>query len=112
MLYFSKSNSAIVTVTYVCINRTMESVANMPIPSDSGLSIPDYLHERGYRARIEGNVVVVISPYDFEEHYVIATDVDFCNHNSNRNWEAAMASVRRLAMMHTVNIVRIINNGK
>lgn len=83
--------------------------------ADDDIYAPQSLHQKGYKARIEGNTLVISKDYGWgkvESRYVIIPNIDYYGYRENRNYTAGIAAAKRFAMTHTLAIVRKINSGR
>lgn len=102
-------------VRYVLISRNSDRLEW----SNDDIAISDYFHTNGYRAHIEGNILVISKPYPWggecRLEYVIIPDYDgltYKPHASNERYGRAMRIAEGFAMTHTVRIVRRVNAGR
>lgn len=75
-----------------------------------------WMHEQGYKASIEGNTLVISKDWGWgcktTDRYVIIPDIQYHDYREGRNYTAIMKTAKRLAMMHTLAVVRKINSGR
>lgn len=110
----NKSYTLSLCVDYMPIHMEGDSLNAMTLADDDIYAI-DWMHEQGYKARIEGNTLVLGKDYGWgkvETRYVIIPNVDYFGYRENRNYTACIATAKRFAMIHTLAIVRKINAGR
>ena len=101
------------SVDYVCINTDNQSIEPLDLAHDDIYAL-EWFHEQGYKARIEGNTLVISKDYGWgviENRYVIIPNVEYHDYRENRNYKAGIASAKRFAMTHTLAILHRINAG-
>ena len=109
----NKSYTLALYVNYALITTDSESTKAISF-ADDDICATKWLHSQGYKARIEGNTLVIGKDYGWgkvENRYVIVPDVDFYDYRANRNYNACIAAAKRFAMIHTLGIIRKINSG-
>lgn len=114
MKKFNKSFTLALCVDYALINTDINSAMPLDLVNDD-INATQWLHEQGYKARIEGNVLVIDKDYDWgkvESRYVIIPNVEFNGYRENRNYAACIAMAKRFAMAHTLTIIHKINSGR
>lgn len=82
--------------------------------ADSDLYATKWLHDNGYKARLEGNVLVVSKPYGSllaEDRYVVIPNVEYHEFREYRNYRAGVEAAKKFAMLRTMAIIRKINAG-
>lgn len=100
-------------VDYALIDTGCTSVDTLPLAHDD-IYATDWLHQQGYKARIEGNTLIIAKDNEWvqiENRYVIIPNVEYHNYKENRNYGAITAVAKRFAIAHTIAIVRKINAG-
>lgn len=110
----NKSYTLSLSVDYALIDTTGNTIDVLSLAHDD-IYATDWMHEQGYKARIEGNTLVIAKNYGWgviESRYVIVPSVDYHNYRENRNYSAILAVSRRFAMAHTIAIVHKINAGR
>lgn len=110
----TKSYTLSLCVDYALINTSGKSADALDLINDD-IYATDWLHEQGYKARIEGNTLVVYKDYGWgkvESRYVIVPSVDYHDYREGRNYNAIITASKRLAMVHTLAIIRKINAGR
>lgn len=110
----NKSYTLALSVNYALITTDSDSAKAIDLANDD-ICATQWLHSQGYKARIEGNTLVIGKDYGrvkVENRYVIVPDVDFYDYRANRNYNACIAAAKRFAMTHTLAIVRKINSGR
>ena len=114
MKKFNKSYTLALCVDYALINTDSNSAMPLDLVNDD-INATQWLHEQGYKARIEGNVLVIDKDYGWgkvESRYVIIPNVEFNGYRENRNYAACIAAAKRFAMAHTLTIIHKINSGR
>lgn len=108
------NNRTSLEVSYVLISRTAERLEW----SNDDVAISDYFHSQGYKAHIEGNILVISKPYPWggecRLEYVIIPNYDGLTYHINdtsTRYGRAMQAAENFAMTHTVRIVRRVNAG-
>ena len=108
------NNRTSLEVRYVLISRSAERLEW----SNDDIAISDYFHSQGYKAHIEGNILVIAKPYPWggecRLEYVIIPDFDGLTYRINdttARYGRAMRAAENFAMAHTVRIVRRVNAG-
>lgn len=113
MKKFNKSYTLSLSVDYALI--AIDNDSAMPLDlADEDICITQWFHEQGYKARIEGNTLVIGKNYRWgkvESRYVIIPNIDYHDYRANRNYAAGIAAAKRFAMAHTLAIVHKINSG-
>lgn len=110
----NKSYTLALCVDYALITTDSDSAKAIDLAHDD-ICATQWLHEQGYKARIEGNTLVICKDYGWakvESRYVIIPNVDYYDYRENRNYSACIAAAKRFAMTHTIAIVRKINSGR
>ena len=113
MKKFNKSYTLSLSVNYVLITTDSDSITAIDLANDD-IGATQWFHEQGYKAHIEGNVLVIGKDFGWtkvESRYVIIPDIDYHNYKENRNYTAIIAAAKRFAMAHTLAIVHKINSG-
>ena len=113
MKKFNKSYTLSLSVDYAHIDIDDNS-ANALSLVDEDIHVMDWYHEQGYKARIEGNTLVISKAYSWgkvESRYVIIPNIEYRSYQENRNYAAGIAAAKRFAMAHTLAIVHKINSG-
>ena len=113
MKKFNKSYTLSLCVNYALITTDSDSTTAIDLASDD-IGATRWFHEQGYKAHIEGNVLVIGKDFGWtkvEDRYVIIPDIDYHNYKENRNYTAIIAAAKRFAMAHTLAIVHKINSG-
>lgn len=113
MKKFNKSYTLSLSVEYAHIDIDDNS-ANALSLVDEDIRVMDWYHEQGYKARIEGNTLVISKAYSWgkvESRYVIIPNIDYHDYRASRNYAAGIAAAKRFAMAHTLAIVHKINSG-
>ena len=109
----NKSFTLSLRVEYVLITTDSDSANAIDLANDD-IGATQWFHEQGYKAHIEGNVLVIGKDFGWtkvESRYVIIPDIDYHNYKENRNYTAIIAAAKRFAMAHTLAIVHKINSG-
>ena len=109
----NKSYTLSLCVDYMPIHMEGDSLNAMTLIDDD-IYATEWMHEQGYKARIEGNTLVISKDYGWskvETRYVIIPNVDYHDYRENRNYTAGIAAAKRFAMAHTLTIIRKINSG-
>lgn len=110
----NKSYTLALCVDYALITTDSESTKAIDLAHDD-IYATKWLHDQGYKARIEGNTLVISKDYGWtkvDTRYVIVPNVDFYDYRANRNYSACIAAAKRFAMIHTIAIVNKINSGR
>lgn len=110
----NKSYTLALCVDYALITTDGESTKAINF-ADDDIYATKWLHDQGYKARIEGNTLVISKDYGWtkvDTRYVIIPNVDFYDYRANRNYSACIAAAKRFAMTHTLAIVNKINSGR
>lgn len=110
----NKSYTLSLSVEYMHIDTNCDSLSAMAL-TDDDIYATEWMHEQGYKARIEGNTLVISKDYSWgksESRYVIIPNVDYYDYRANRNYTAGIATAKRFAMIHTLAIIRKINAGR
>ena len=113
MKKFNKSYTLTLCVNYALITTDSDSITAIDLANDD-IGATQWFHEQGYKAHIEGNVLVIGKDYGWtkvESRYVIIPDIDYHNYKENRNYTAIIAAAKRFAMAHTLAIVHKMNSG-
>ena len=113
MKKFNKSYTLTLCVNYALITTDSDSITAIDLANDD-IGATQWFHEQGYKAHIEGNVLVIGKDFGWtkvEDRYVIIPDIDYHNYKENRNYTAIIAAAKRFAMAHTLAIVHKINSG-
>lgn len=113
MKKFNKSYTLSLCVNYALITTDSDSITAIDLANDD-IGATQWFHEQGYKAHIEGNVLVIGKDFGWtkvESRYVIIPDIDYLNYKENRNYTAIIAAAKRFAMAHTLAIVHKINSG-
>ena len=114
MKKFNKSYTLSLCVNYALITTGSDSITAIDLANDD-IGATQWFHEQGYKAHIEGNVLVIGKDFGWtkvEDRYVIIPDIDYHNYKENRNYTAIIAAAKRFAMAHTLAIVHKINSGR
>ena len=114
MKKFNKSYTLTLCVNYALITTDSDSITAIDLANDD-IGATQWFHEQGYKAHIEGNVLVIGKDFGWtkvEDRYVIIPDIDYHNYKENRNYTAIIAAAKRFAMAHTLAIVHKINSGR
>lgn len=109
----NKSYTLSLSVEYALIDTTSNTIDVLALTHED-IYATSWMHEQGYKARIEGNTLVIAKHYSWgviESRYVIVPSVDYHNYREDRNYNAIIAVARRFAMAHTIAIVHKINAG-
>ena len=109
----NKSFTLSLRVEYVLITTSGDPAQAIDLACDD-IGATQWFHEQGYKAHIEGNVLVIGKDFGWtkvEDRYVIIPDIDYHNYKENRNYTAIIAADKRFAMAHTLAIVHKINSG-
>jgi hypothetical protein len=107
------NNRTSLEVSYVLISRSSERLEW----SSDDVAIGDYFHSQGYKAHVEGNILVIAKTYPWGEcrlEYVIVPNFDgltYHSSNATAKYGRAMRAAENFAMAHTVRIVRRVNAG-
>lgn len=110
----NKSYTLSLCVNYAPIHTSSDSANAIDLADDDIYAIK-WLHEQGYKAHIEGNVLVISKDYGWtkvENRYVIIPSIDYHDYRENRNYAAIIAMAKRFAMAHTLTVIRKINSGR
>lgn len=110
----NKSNTLSLCVNYALITTDSDSTKAIDLAHDDIYAI-QWMHEQGYKARIEGNTLVIgkdCSWCKIESRYVIIPNIDYHCYREHRNYNACIAAAKRFAMAHTLGIIRKINSGR
>ena len=110
----NKSFTLSLRVEYVLITTSGDPAQAIDLASDD-IGATQWFHEQGYKAHIEGNVLVIGKDFGWtkvEDRYVIIPDIDYHDYKENRNYTAIIAAAKRFAMAHTLAIVHKINSGR
>ena len=113
MKKFNKSYTLSLCVNYALITADGDSAQAIDLANDD-IGATQWFYEQGYKARIEGNVLVIGKDFGWakvESRYVIIPDIDYHDYRENRNYAACIAAAKRFAMAHTLAIVHKINSG-
>lgn len=113
MKKFNKSYTLSLCVNYALITTDSNSITAIDLANDD-IGATQWFHEQGYKAHIEGNVLVIGKDFGWskvESRYVIIPDIEYHNYKENRNYTAIIAAAKRFAMAHTLAIVHKINSG-
>lgn len=108
------NNRTSLEVRYVLVDRHAERL----VWSDDDLAISDYFHDNGYKAHIEGNILVISKVYPWggtsKLEYVIIPEFSITPHtwDSTSRYGRAMQIAENFAMAHTMQIIRRINAGR
>ena len=109
------NNHVSVEVRYVSIDRT----ANRLQWSDDDVAIGDYFHTQGFKAHIEGNILVISKPYawggECRLEWVIVPDYEGLTYHigdTSDRYGRAMEIAEHIALTHTIQIVRRVNTGR
>lgn len=114
MKKFNKSYTLSLCVNYALITTDSNSITAIDLANDD-IGATQWFHEQGYKAHIEGNVLVIGKDFGWskvESRYVIIPDIEYHNYKENRNYTAIIAAAKRFAMAHTLAIVHKINSGR
>ena len=108
-------NHTSLSVQYVLISRTAERLEW----TNDDIAISDYFHANGYKAHIEGNILVISKPYPWgcecRLEYVVIPEFDGLTYRFNdttSRYSRAMQIAENFAIAHTLRIIRKINAGK
>ena len=110
----NKSYTLSLCVDYILITTDDDSAKAINL-ADDDIYATKWLHNQGYKARIEGNTLVISKDFGWskvENRYVIIPNVDYYDYRANRNYTACIAAAKRFAMTHTLTIVNKINSGR
>ena len=110
----NKSYTLSLCVDYALITTDSDSAEAIDLAHDD-IYATQWLHAQGYKARIEGNTLVIGKDCGWtkvESRYVIIPNVDYYDYRANRNYSACIAAAKRFAMAHTLGIIRKINSGR
>ena len=110
----NKSYTLSLCVDYALITTDGDSAKAIDLATDD-IYATEWLHTQGYKARIEGNTLVISKDYGWtvvENRYVIIPNIDYHDYRENRNYTAGIAAAKRFAMTHTLTIVNKINSGR
>lgn len=110
----NKSCTLSLCVNYALITTDSDSANAIDLANDD-IGATKWFHEQGYKAHIEGNVLVIAKDFGWskvESRYVIIPDINYHGYKENRNYTAIIAAAKRFAMAHTLAIVHKINSGR
>ena len=110
----NKSYTLSLCVDYALITTDSDSAKAIDLAHDD-IHATEWLHTQGYKAHIEGNVLVIGKDCGWckvESRYVIIPNIDYHCYRPNRNYTAGIAAAKRFAMAHTLTIIRKINSGR
>ena len=110
----NKSYTLSLCVDYALITTDGDSAKAIDLANDD-IYATEWMHEQGYKARIEGNTLVISKDYGWtkvESRYVIIPSIDYHYYRENRNYTAGVTAAKRFAMAHTLAIIRRINSGR
>ena len=109
------NNHVSVEVRYVNIDRTVNRLQW----SDDDVAVSDHFHTQGFNAYIEGNILVLSKPYPWGSEcrleWVIIPGYDGLTYHTgdtSDRYGRAMEIAERIALMHTMQIVRRVNTGR
>ena len=114
MKKFNKSYTLALCVDYALVNTDDDSAMPLDLVNED-IGATQWFHEQGYKARIEGNTLVIGKDYGWaklENRYVIIPNVEYNGYRENRNYAACIAMAKRFAMAHTLAIIHKINSGR
>lgn len=114
MKKYNKSYTLSLCVDYALINTSSDSAMPLDLVNDD-INATQWFYEQGYKARIEGNVLVIGKDYGWgkvESRYVIIPNIEYHDYRENRNYAAITAAAKRFAMAHTLTIIHKINSGR
>ena len=114
MKKINKSCTLSLCVNYALITTDSDSANAIDLANDD-IGATKWFHEEGYKAHIEGNVLVIGKDFGWskvESRYVIIPDIDYHGYKENRNYTAIIAAAKRFAMAHTLVIIHRINSGR
>lgn len=109
----NKSRTVSLSVEYMLIHTTKDST-NALVLADDDIYATEWLYENGYKARVEGNTLVISKNYGWgkvEHRYVIIPNVEYRNYREHRNYAVGIEVAKRFAMAHTLAVIRKINAG-
>lgn len=109
----NKSCTLSINVNYAFIDTDSDSTMPLSLVDDD-IHATQWYHEQGYKARIEGNTLVISKDYGWgkvDSRYVIIPNVEYHGYREGRNYTAIIAAAKRFAMVHTLTIVHKINSG-
>ena len=108
-------NHTSLSVQYVLISRTAERLEW----TNDDIIIGNYFYTNGYKAHVEGNVLVISKPCpwggEYRLEYVVIPEFDGLTYHSNditSRYGRAMQIAENFAIAHTLRIIRKINTGK
>lgn len=110
----NKSYTLSLCVNYALITTDSDPANAIDLANDD-IGTTQWFHEQGYKAHIEGNVLVIgknIGWGKVESRYVIVPNINYHNYRENRNYTAIIAAAKRFAMAHTLTIIHKINSGR
>ena len=114
MKKFNKSYTLALCVNYALVNTDDDSAMPLDLVNED-IGATQWFYEQGYKARIEGNTLVIGKDYGWaklENRYVIIPNVEYNGYRENRNYAACIAAAKRFAMAHTLTIIHKINSGR
>lgn len=111
----NKSYTLTLSVEYMPIHTDGNTLDTIAL-TDDDIYATDWLHQQGYKASIEGNTLVISKDWGWGSksvsRYVIIPDIQYHDYREKRNYIAIIDTAKRLAMAHTLAIVRKINSGR
>ena len=114
MKKYNKSYTLSLCVDYAIINTDSNSAMPLDLVNDD-INATQWFYEQGYKAHIEGNVLVISKDYGWgkvDNRYVIIPNVEYHGFREGRNYAACIAAAKRFAMAHTLTIIHKINSGR
>ena len=114
MKKYNKSYTLSLCVDYALINTDNNSAMPLDLVNDD-INAIQWFYEQGYKARIEGNVLVISKDYGWGKvdiRYVIIPNIEYHDYREGRNYAACIAMAKRFAMAHTLTIIHKINSGR
>ena len=114
MKKYNKSYTLSLCVDYALINTDNNSAMPLDLVNDD-INAIQWFYEQGYKARIEGNVLVISKDYGWGKvdiRYVIIPNIEYHDYREGRNYAACIAMAKRFAMAHPLAIIHKINSGR
>lgn len=109
----NKSRTVSLSVEYMLIHTTKDSTNALAL-ADDDIYATEWLYKNGYKARVEGNTLVISKSYGWgkvEHRYVIIPNVEYHSYREHRDYHAGVETAKRFAMLRTMAIIRKINAG-
>lgn len=114
MKTYNKHYTISLSVEFMRIDTNSDAGVNAFTLADDDLYATKWLHANGYKARLEGNVLVVSKAYEtltVEHQYVVIPNVEYHDYREHRDYRAGVEAAKKFAMLRTMAVIRKINAG-